>query len=128
VAAINATGPKVAAVIQGIHQRAPFAKVLVVGYPDGLPIDGTSCWPQVPVPDGDITYFNPLEQQVNSVLKQEAGANTYVDTFTSSSGRDAGKTPGTAWVNGVVPTSAAFPLHPDKIGEQNMANRVLALL
>ncbi len=37
VAAINATGPKVAAVIQGIHARAPQARVIGVGYPDGLP-------------------------------------------------------------------------------------------
>jgi hypothetical protein len=34
----------------------------------------------------------------------------------------------TAWVNGIVPTSAAFPLHPDQLGEQNMANQVLSVL
>lgn len=34
--------------------------------------------------------------------------------------------PGTASVNGIVPTSAAFPLHPNQAGEQNMANQVLA--
>jgi hypothetical protein len=45
VAAIDATGPKVAAVIKGIHQRAPSARVLVVGYPDGLPVNGSNCWP-----------------------------------------------------------------------------------
>ena len=49
VAAINATGPKVASVIQGIHTRAQSARVLIVGYPDGLPVNGTSCWPLVPV-------------------------------------------------------------------------------
>jgi hypothetical protein len=41
VAAINATGPKVAAVIQGIHARAPQAEVVVVGYPEGLPTNGS---------------------------------------------------------------------------------------
>jgi lysophospholipase L1-like esterase len=130
VAAISATGPKMAAVIQGIHQRAPHAKVLVVGYPDGLPVDGSSCWPLVPFSPGDITYFNSLEQQLNQVLGQEAGANsaTYVDTFTSSIGHDACKVPGVAWVNGIVPTSPAYPLHPNQMGEQNMANQVLALL
>jgi hypothetical protein len=30
-----------------------------------------------------------------------------------------------AWVNGIVPTSVAFPLHPNLAGEQNMANQVL---
>jgi hypothetical protein len=30
-----------------------------------------------------------------------------------------------AWVNGIVPNSAAFPIHPNAMGEQNMANQVL---
>jgi lysophospholipase L1-like esterase len=127
VAAINATGPKVANVIAGIHSRAPTAKVLVVGYPDGLPTNGTNCWPLVPISSGDIKYFNGLEQQLNQVIQQAAQANnaTYVDTFTSSIGHDACKPPGTAWVNGIIPTSPAFPLHPNQAGEQNMANQVL---
>jgi len=29
-------------------------------------------------------------------------------------------------VNGIIPTSPAFPLHPNRAGEQNMANQVLA--
>ncbi len=128
VAAINAAGPKVAAVIQGIHQRAPLAKVLIVGYPDGLPTTGSACWPFVPISAGDIKYFNSLEQQLNSVLATAASNNhvTFVDTWTSSIGHDACKALGTAWVNGIIPTSPAFPLHPNQAGEQNMANQVLA--
>ena len=128
VAAINATGPKVAAVIQGIHARAPQAEVMVVGYPDGLPTNGSACWPLVPISAGDITYIDSLETSLNTVLRNAANANgaKYVDTFTSSIGHDACKSPGTAWVNGIIPTSAAFPLHPNQAGEQNMANQVLA--
>jgi hypothetical protein len=64
----------------------------------------------------------------SAVLNSAAAANgaTYVDTFTSTVGHDACKSSGTAWGNGIVPTSAAFPLHPKKAGEQNMANQVLA--
>jgi hypothetical protein len=51
-----------------------------------------------------------------------------VDTFSSSLGHDACQPPGVAWVNGIVPTSAAFPLHPNQAGEQNMANQVLVAL
>jgi lysophospholipase L1-like esterase len=125
VAAINATGPKVAATIQGIHARAMGAKVLVVGYPDGLPQNGSSCYPIVPFSSGDVSYFNSLELQLNAVLKQTAQANgaTYVDTFTSSVGHDACKG-SAAWVNGIVPTSLAFPLHPNQAGEANMAKQV----
>jgi lysophospholipase L1-like esterase len=130
VAAINAAGPKIASVLQGIHTRAPSAKVLIVGYPDGLPTDGTACWPFVPITAGDITYFNGLEQQLNQVIAMQATNNnaSFVDTWNSSIGHDACKPPGVAWVNGIVPTSVAFPLHPNQMGEANMARQVLATL
>lgn len=130
VAAINATGPKVAKVLSGIHNLAPSAKVLIVGYPDGLPVDGTACWPLVPITAGDIKYFNGLEQELNQVIAADAAANnaTFVDTWSSSIGHDACKPPGVAWVNGIVPTSVAFPLHPNQMGEANMARQVLAAL
>jgi lysophospholipase L1-like esterase len=130
VAAVDATGPKVAAVLQGIHQRAPQARVLIVGYPDGLPVNGSNCWPLVPLSSGDITYFNGLEQRLNSVIAQAAAANNarFVDTWNSSIGHDACKPSGTAWVNGIIPNSVAYPLHPNQMGEQNMANQVLAAL
>jgi hypothetical protein len=59
------------------------------------------------------------------VIKQAAQANgaTYVDTLTSSIGHDACKG-SAAWVNGIIPTSAAFPLHPNQAGEANMAKQV----
>jgi lysophospholipase L1-like esterase len=130
IAKIAATGPKVAAAIQGIHARAPLAQVLVVGYPDGLPVNGTSCWPLVPLSKGDIAYFNTLEESLNTVLVTAANANgaTFVDTFTSSIEHDACKLPGQAWVNGIAPNSIAFPLHPNAMGEQSMAKQVLAAL
>jgi lysophospholipase L1-like esterase len=130
LAAVDATGPKVAGVLQGIHQRSPSARVLIVGYPDGLPVNGSSCWPLVPLSSGDIKYFNSLEQRLNSVIASAAGANnaTFVDTWQSSIGHDACKPPGVAWVNGIVPNSVAYPLHPNQAGEQNMANQVLAAL
>jgi GDSL-like lipase/acylhydrolase family protein len=130
VAAINATGPKVASVLSGIHAKAPSAKVLIVGYPDGLPTDGTACWPFVPITAGDITYFNGLEQQLNQVIASDAAAGnaTFVDTWNSSIGHDACKPPGVAWVNGIVPNSVAFPLHPNQMGEANMARQVLTAL
>jgi hypothetical protein len=101
--------------------------VMVVGYPDGLPTNGSNCWPLVPISSGDITYFNSLETSLNTVLRDAANGNgaKYVDTFTSSIGHDACKG-SAAWVNGIVPTSVAFPLHPNQAGEQNMANQVLA--
>jgi len=126
---IDSVQPLVAAVIQGIHARAPQAKVLVVGYPDGLPQNGTNCYPIVPFSDADVSWFNSLEIDLNAVLQQAASANsaTYVNTFTSSIGHDA-CAGSNAWVNGLVPTSAAYPLHPNAAGEANMARQVEAAL
>jgi lysophospholipase L1-like esterase len=130
VAAINATGPRVAAVLHGIHQRAPHARVLIVGYPDGLPVNGSGCWPLVPLSPGDVAYYNSLERRLNSVIAADAKRNRakYVDTFTSSIGHDACKARGVAWVNGIVPNSIALPLHPNHAGERNMAKQVLRAL
>lgn len=125
VTRIDAVEPKVAAVVRGIHSRAPHARVLVVGYPDGLPQNGSNCWPIVPFSHADVSWFNSLEIALNAVLRQAAQANgaTYVDTFGSSIGHDACKG-SSAWVNGLVPTSLAFPLHPNTAGEANMARQV----
>jgi hypothetical protein len=49
LAKINATAPRVAAVLQRIHVRAPDARVLLVGYPDILPNAGYGCFPMVPL-------------------------------------------------------------------------------
>jgi lysophospholipase L1-like esterase len=126
---IDAIQSLVAAVVQGIHARAAQAKVLVVGYPDGLPQNGTNCYPIVPFSDADVSWFNSLEIDLNSVLASAAAANaaTYVDTFKSSIGHDA-CAGSNAWVNGLLPTSAAFPLHPNAAGESNMARQVEAAL
>jgi lysophospholipase L1-like esterase len=126
---IDSVQALVAAVVQGIHARAGRAKVLVVGYPDGLPQSGTNCYPIVPFSDADVSWFNSLEIDLNSVLASAAAANaaTYVDTFTSSIGHDA-CAGSNAWVNGLLPTSAAFPLHPNAAGESNMARQVEAAL
>jgi hypothetical protein len=134
VAAINATGPKVANVIAGIHNLAPNASVRIVGYPDGLPTDGSDCWPLVPITAGDIKYFNGLEQRLNHVIAADAANDPnitrarFVNTWKSSIGHDACKPPGVAWVNGIVPNSVAFPLHPNQMGEANMARQVLLTL
>jgi len=125
---ISATGPKVAAVLAAIHQRAPQARVLLVGYPDILPNDGQGCWPVVPIARGDVPYLRGVELKLNAMLAAEAVANNanYVDTYGDSVGHDFCQPTGVKWVEGLVPTSPAAPVHPNALGEQAMAQRVLA--
>lgn len=129
-AAVAAASPKVAAVLQGIRTRAPQARILLVGYPDILPSTGTGCWPAVPLAHGDVPYLRATEVALNSTLAQEAAANgaTFVDTYTATIGHDVCQRPGVKWVEGLIPTSLAYPFHPNQLGQQAMATQTLAAL
>jgi lysophospholipase L1-like esterase len=126
--AIDATAPKVGAVLQAIHQRAPNARVLLLGYPVILPDSGSGCWPVVPVAYGDVPYLRGVEIYLNKALAAQAAQHgaTYVDTYTASAGHDFCQAPGVKWVEGIVPTSPAAPVHPNALGEQGMARQVVA--
>jgi lysophospholipase L1-like esterase len=130
VAAIDAAAPKVAAVLQGIQSRAPDARVLLVGYPDILPTTGDGCWPLVPFARSDVPYLRGIEVDLNQMLARTAAANgaTFVDTYQATIGHDACASASTKDVESLVPTSLAYPFHPNQRGEQVMAERVEAAL
>lgn len=129
-ARINATAPKIASVLNGIHNRAPRAKVLVVGYPTILPDSGPGCYPIAPFSPGDVAYLRQTEKRLNATLADEAGRNgaEFVDTYRSSIGHDMCQPPGRKWVEGLIQTSPAEPVHPNALGERNSANDVLRTL
>jgi lysophospholipase L1-like esterase len=131
-AAIAQTAPKIAAVLQGIHQRAPDARVLLIGYPDIVPASASDCAPGVndPLAAGDIPWLNGEENALNQMLATQAAANgaTYVDTYRSSIGHDACQAPGTRWVEGIVNIQNGFPIHPNALGMSNDARQILAVL
>ena len=126
--AINNLAPTIGSVLQGIHQLAPSARVFVVGYPVILPNSGDGCWPIVPVAYGDVPYLRGVEQELNAMLATEASANhaTFVNTYTDSIGHDACQGSGTRWVEGLIPQSPAAPFHPNQLGEEHMADQVIA--
>ena len=126
---IQATRPKVDAVLQGIHTRSPNAQVLVVNYAAILPDQGnTGCWPVVPISDGDAPYVSAKERELNQMLADSGAANaaTLVDWYGASVGHDACQPPGIKWVEGAVPTSAAAPVHPNLLGMKGAADLVIA--
>jgi lysophospholipase L1-like esterase len=129
-AKIEQTKPKIAAVLQGIHQRSPGARVAIVGYPDPLPKNGESCWPMVPLSPDDIKYIDELLIRINAMISEQAALNgaEYVDTYADSTGHDVCKLPPERWFEGVVPTEPAYPLHPNAKGEASMARSAIARL
>jgi lysophospholipase L1-like esterase len=123
---IQATAPKVAAVLQGIHARSPRARVLVVNYAAILPDEGPGCWPQMPITDGDVPYVRAKQKELNAMMATQAAANgaELIDWYTASIGHDACKPPVIRWVEPVVPVNAAAPVHPN-LGGMIGASEVL---
>src|SRR5450755_1120793 len=128
--AVAQTGPKVASVLGAIRDRAPHARILVVGYPDILPVSGNGRWPEVAVARGDVPYLRGIETLLNAMLATEAAAHgaTFVNTYAPSVGHDACQDAGVKWVEGLIPTSLAVPFHPNARGEQAMAQEILRVL
>jgi GDSL-like Lipase/Acylhydrolase family len=120
---IVATAPKVAAVIQGIHSRAPNAGVYVVNYLPIFPETGSGCWPQVPVTPDDVPYLRAKQKELNQMLADQASANgaRLVDAYAAGIGHDACQLPLIRWVEPAVPNSPAAPLHPNLLGMQGTA-------
>ncbi|MFF7330041.1 GDSL-type esterase/lipase family protein [Streptomyces sp. NPDC008150] len=126
-AAVNTTAPKIAAVLRGIHHRAPHAKVMVVGYPDLLPDDGVGCTSaSVPFAAGDFAYLRDTEKALNAMLAKQAarGGARYVDTYRPTVGHDMCKPVGQRWIESLQPASPAAPAHPNAAGERAMATAV----
>ena len=128
--AVTRAAPGVASALAAIRARAPRARVLVVGYPDILPVRGNGCWPEVTIARGDLPYLRGVEMRLNAMLAAAArrAGDAFVDTYTPSIGHDACTHGGTKWVEGLIPTSAALPMHPNARGEQAMAQAILRTL
>lgn len=123
------TAPKIAAMLRGIHDRAPQARVLVVGYLRLLP-SGSGCWPLVPIAVGDVPYLDGVERSLNAMLADQASAGgaDFVDAYQGGNGHDMCALPGAKWVEGLVPTNLAAPIHPNATGMGVVADRAAVTL
>ncbi|MEU6541511.1 SGNH/GDSL hydrolase family protein [Streptomyces sp. NPDC047000] len=124
------TAPKVDRVLRAVRARAPHARVLVVGYPDLLPDDGSGCFPSVPFAAQDFPYLRDTEKRLNLMLRLVAAQNHagYVDTYGPTAGHDMCKAPADRWIEPLQPASPAAPAHPNAQGEAAMARAVSARL
>ncbi len=125
---INAAAPQLADTLQQIHAKAPNAKVMVVGYPEVLPANASTCAGRQPVTVGDVSYLHGILGKVNSMLADTSAANgaTFVDTTAATEGHDVCSDD--RWIEGALPGQPAVPFHPNAYGEKAMAGAVLAAL
>ncbi|KPI13114.1 hypothetical protein OK074_8842 [Actinobacteria bacterium OK074] len=124
---IDKAGGQLADVLAEIKDRAPKARVYVVGYPEILPADGKNCGAEMAMAPGDVKYLSEKEQHLNDELRaraKAAGAG-FVDTYSPSEHHNACSDPDTRWVEPLVPASPAAAVHPNERGEKGMAAAVL---
>lgn len=116
--------PKFAEVLAAIAERAPNAQVVVVGYPAIMPESG-GCWPKLAIGRGDVPYLDSVEQELNAALAQTASdfGATYVDTY--DRGHDVCADRDDRWVEGIIPTQWAAPVHPNAEGMAALAESTL---
>ena len=123
---IAAAASTVDDVLDGIHERAPRAKIVVVGYLRILP-PATGCWPLIPVAAGDVPYLNEVQRGLNTMLGKRAAAHgaTFVNPG-EATGHDVCQLPTVKWVEGIIPTSLSIPVHPNAAGQSHVASLVAA--
>jgi lysophospholipase L1-like esterase len=128
-ALVKAEAPRMAAVLSQIADRAPQARIVVVGYPDMFPLSG-GCWPAVPITAGDIGYLRGIELRLNAMLAADAKAAgaTFVGTYTPTMGHDFCQRERIRDVEGLLPGSWALPFHPNSRGQAAIAAAVLSAL
>lgn len=116
------TYPALVQALRDVRARAPRARVAILGYPWITPRTG-GCFPVLPVASGDIPYLRSLQSTLNDAVRRAAAATgaTYVDLGVVSEGHDACQPIGTRWVEPVVTTTNPVIVHPNALGERQMA-------
>ncbi|TDD48293.1 SGNH/GDSL hydrolase family protein [Kribbella antibiotica] len=113
---ITATAPAFGKALDRIRALAPNARILVTGY--GTYIRPGGCYPTIPVWAVDANYLQATIDRLNTMLAAQSASHgaTYVDLRTPSIGHDACAPISQRWLEGLIPTSDAAPLHPSRAG------------
>ncbi|MER6917245.1 SGNH/GDSL hydrolase family protein [Streptomyces sp. NPDC000594] len=109
-----------ATMLEAVHDKAPNAKVITVGYPTIVPADATTCDRQdtaelaadiqdtevrLSATHGDIAWLGQVNTELNAIIEDVTDlvdyGYTYVDVAASSVGHDACQSRATKWVEGV---------------------------
>ncbi len=123
------TYPALVAALQAVRAKAPQAEVAILGYPWIVPTTG-GCFTKMPIATGDVPYLRSLQATLNDAVGRAAAATgaTYVDMSTVSDGHDACKPLGVRWIEPVLQTTNPVVVHPNALGEANMAAQAMRVL
>jgi lysophospholipase L1-like esterase len=117
-------GARLEAVLTEVHRRAPAARVLLVGYPQPVPADGTC--PELPLATGDYPFVRAQWEAMDAAMREAAAAAgaTFVGVLGPSEGHDI-CSGADAWVNGFeARPGVAASYHPLTSGQAAVAELV----
>lgn len=115
------------AVVTGIRERAPRARVVLVDY---LPVfsDSSAPGPSVPLTTNEIRHFREVASELSAIVA-EASRRTGCDLVPATSLEPDHGTGSTApWVGGLSLRRLSSSFHPNLAGMQAVADRILTLL
>ncbi|GHG10028.1 SGNH/GDSL hydrolase family protein [Streptomyces hydrogenans] len=135
-AKLNEVGQDYDRMLAVLHERAPHAKILTVGYPTIIPADTSKCRYDDPTQFGSITAGDldwlrkGVLEPLNKVIEKSTGTQdsaTFVNLYDSSKAHsvcDDGK-----WVEGflTLPDQLSF-VHPNAKGHRNAADHITAAM
>ncbi|OZD62926.1 hypothetical protein CH263_17995 [Rhodococcus sp. 06-1059B-a] len=102
--------------IDSIRAKAPDARIVLVGY--GTYIRPGGCFPDQPMHPADADYLQAKVDDMNDTqraLAAEKGIE-FFDTRPVTEGHDSCAAPEDRYLEGLVPTHQALPLHPNALG------------
>ncbi|MCB0863806.1 MAG: SGNH/GDSL hydrolase family protein [Solirubrobacterales bacterium] len=125
----NTTYPALVGALSAVHQKAPNARVAIIGYPWITPETG-GCFPSMPIARGDVPYVRSLQRTLNDAVGRAALAtgSIYVNMDAASNGHDACKPIGTRWIEPVLLGTNPVIVHPNALGESKMADAAFTAL
>ncbi|MCH0571648.1 SGNH/GDSL hydrolase family protein [Streptomyces sp. MUM 136J] len=114
--AVDDWAPRFGAALDEIRRRAPHARIVVTGY--GMYIRPGGCHPDQPVWARDGDYLQSVMNRISSTARKEATARgaRFVDIAPLTVGHDICAAPEDRYLEGLIPTSVAAPLHPNAHG------------
>jgi lysophospholipase L1-like esterase len=123
------TYPALVKALQAVRAKAPNARVAILGYPWIMPATG-GCFDKMPVAAGDVPYVRGIQATLNDAVRRAAAAtgSIYVNLNKVSEGHDACKPIGVRWVEPVLQGTNPVIVHPNALGEREMAARTMTVL
>jgi hypothetical protein len=123
------TYPSLVKALKAVRAKAPKAKVAILGYPWIMPASG-GCFTKMPVATGDVPYVRGIQATLNDAVRRAAAATgaTYVNLDTVSNGHDACQAIGVRWVEPVLQGTNPVIVHPNALGESQLAAQAMQVL